>query len=127
MQNCWFSNGRASARNPPPLTAGEGLLPPPLVPPDPPDPLAPLSASHFPPLSSPLTQTKRASLQTAPSQAAVDLSSGQSSPTTTDAEMAQSAPDSSTTKKIHSYKNWIYNYCSQKPSFSSKEYYEKCY
>ncbi|CAH2079182.1 unnamed protein product, partial [Thlaspi arvense] len=55
MQNRWFSDGRASALNLPSLTTGDSSLDPPLVPPDLPDPLAPLAIFHFPPLSSPVT------------------------------------------------------------------------
>uniref|UniRef100_A0A1J3IGF1 DUF4283 domain-containing protein n=1 Tax=Noccaea caerulescens TaxID=107243 RepID=A0A1J3IGF1_NOCCA len=91
MQNRWFSHGRASALNPPPLTAGEGLLSPPLIPPDPPDPSTTLSSSQFPPLSSPVTQKPRSYPRTAPSKVPVDLSSGQVTPVTTDVVMTQSS------------------------------------
>ncbi|CAA7061069.1 unnamed protein product [Microthlaspi erraticum] len=82
MQNRWFSGSRASARNLPFLTAGEGLPPPPLVPPDPPDPSASLSIAQFPPLTPPVTQAKGSTLRTVPPKAPVVKRSNASTPTT---------------------------------------------
>ncbi|CAA7048423.1 unnamed protein product [Microthlaspi erraticum] len=92
MQNRWFSNGRASARNLPPLAAGEDRPHPPLLPPDPPDPSTPLSFSHFPPLSSPVARTNRSPLPTAPASEPVEGSSIKPQPPTTDVAMAQTNP-----------------------------------
>ncbi|CAH2079425.1 unnamed protein product, partial [Thlaspi arvense] len=91
MQNRWFSNGRASALNHPPLTTGDSLLLPLLVPPDPPDPSATFPLSHFPPLTSPTNQRSFFPC-TAPLKVHVGTASGQILPATetTDVEMAQS-------------------------------------
>ncbi|CAA7046905.1 unnamed protein product [Microthlaspi erraticum] len=96
MQNRWFSNGRASTPNLPLLTAGDGLLPPPLIPPDSSDPNSSYS-THFPSLSPSLSLKKsRSSPQTAPHKKLVEQGSGQSLPATTDVAKAQSS--SKTTK-----------------------------
>ncbi|CAA7040474.1 unnamed protein product [Microthlaspi erraticum] len=88
MKNPWFLNGRASALNPVPPSAGEGLLPPPLLPPDPPDPSA-LSSSQFPPLSPPGLSKPRSSPQTALPKKPVVRTSGPSKPSTADVVTAQ--------------------------------------
>ncbi|CAH2070764.1 unnamed protein product [Thlaspi arvense] len=91
MQNPWFSHGHASDLNPLPLTAGDSLLPPPLVPLDPPDPLASFPLSQFPPLSSPLSQKTSSFPRTTPLKAPVGKTGDKicSNTETTDVEMTQ--------------------------------------
>ncbi|CAH2035752.1 unnamed protein product, partial [Thlaspi arvense] len=91
MQNRWFSHGRASVLNLPSLTVGDSILPPLLVPTDPPDPSTSLSISHFPPHSSPRNHKLRSPPRTAPTMAPVGQASTQISfiAVTTDVEMTQ--------------------------------------
>ncbi|CAA7052780.1 unnamed protein product [Microthlaspi erraticum] len=93
MQNRWFANGRAPTLNHAPPAPGEDLLPPPLVPPYPPDPTS-LSISHFPPLSVPNPKKPRSPPQTPLSKKPVEKSFGLVKTATTAADKAQSTKNS---------------------------------